>query len=473
MKSLAIALLLIAASAFAQVVPGGAPSAPNPPTSQITGNLQTATGGAVTNGTLSFTLSQPAIVSGTSSVAANTVSCYTSTAGNIVGVPDPLAPPVLSANLISGTLPAGTYFVEFVYVGPGGTKSVPSPEAQIQLAAQGTLNVNAPAIQPASATGFYAVYIGTTSGAETLQGTATSWTHFSQSAPLVVGSSLPVSNNTSCNVWFSDTLIPTGTFYTVSLVNRNGSLIAGFPQTWCTFGGAGGTINVSQGAPTGNCGTNGVFYPTPIFAVPANGSQQSISGPLIVPSLTVTSLNNIKFADQFSSVQAAINSLPSSGGTVYLTCGSSYTGPTTIPTDVKLESTCLATPSPFAPYTTTLTYTSALTVGPSYGIAIKGITFSFSSGNLIFNGVSQSYFDFADNNYTVSCTLDSPTNQPHIVAITKLAAGAGITITIATDLIYRKNKIEFRWLLWFVDAGLVLLSNPDAGLPRDDIRKAT
>lgn len=41
---------------------------------------------------------------------------------------------------------------------------------------------------------------------------------------------------------------------------------------------------------------------------------------------------------------------------------------------------------------------------------------------------------FADNNYTVSCTLTSVTNQPHLVTYTKLAAGAGITLTIATDL---------------------------------------
>lgn len=40
---------------------------------------------------------------------------------------------------------------------------------------------------------------------------------------------------------------------------------------------------------------------------------------------------------------------------------------------------------------------------------------------------------FADNNYSVSCSLDSVTNQPHIVNVTKLAAGAGITVTIAAD----------------------------------------
>jgi hypothetical protein len=40
---------------------------------------------------------------------------------------------------------------------------------------------------------------------------------------------------------------------------------------------------------------------------------------------------------------------------------------------------------------------------------------------------------FPDNNYSVTCSLDSVTNQPHLVKVTKLAAGAGITVTIAAD----------------------------------------
>jgi hypothetical protein len=41
--------------------------------------------------------------------------------------------------------------------------------------------------------------------------------------------------------------------------------ISGFLQTWCTYGGLTGTINVSIETPRGNCSTNGVFYPTPLF----------------------------------------------------------------------------------------------------------------------------------------------------------------------------------------------------------------
>jgi hypothetical protein len=414
MRKLAALFLFLSYSLAAQVVPGGSPSAPATPTSSIVGNLTTATGGVVTNGTLTFSLSQPAVVSGTASVASSTVSCYTSTVGNLVGVPDPLALPVVTTNTASGTLPAGTYYVKITYVGAGG-QSVPSPETTVVLSAQGTLNIQAPAIQPTAATGFFNVYIGTTPGGETLQGNPGAWTTFFQSTPLVVGSALPVSNTSACNVWFSDTLIPTGTYYTVSLFNKNGSLIAGYPQTWCTYGGAGGTINVSNGAPTGNCGTNGVYYPTPIMASPANGAAQSVGGPLAVTGAfsatgggtlsgafagptALTSLNNILFADQYPSVQAAINALGGNGGTVFLQCNTSYVGPTTFPNGVRLESLCPGM------YTTTLTYSSTLFMGPAQGISIKGITLNFSgTANLQIQLVAKSEFDM-----NVNCVTGSP-----------------------------------------------------------------
>jgi hypothetical protein len=40
---------------------------------------------------------------------------------------------------------------------------------------------------------------------------------------------------------------------------------------------------------------------------------------------------------------------------------------------------------------------------------------------------------FTDNNYSVTCSLDTVTHQPHIVVVSKLAAGAGVTVTIAAD----------------------------------------
>lgn len=246
----------------------------------INGQLQTPTGGPVANATLTFTLSQPAILAGTASIVPSTVSCYTSAAGNVVGLPDPLTYPVLATNTASGTLPAGTYYVKIAYTGTPGD-SIASPEATVVLSATGTVIVTAPTVQPASATG-YKVYIGSTSGSETLQGTVTGWANYSQSAALGAGASAPSTNASACSIRFSDELIPTGTFYTVNLVSKTASQYAGYPQTWCTYGGSGGTINVSQGAPTGNCGTTGVYYPTPILATPpaGAGAPQAINGPL-------------------------------------------------------------------------------------------------------------------------------------------------------------------------------------------------
>src|SRR5690349_19457282 len=108
----------------------------------INGNIQTASSGAVVNGTLTFTLNQFAVVSGTAQVVATGVQCYTSTAGAITGEPDPQTAPVLSVNLASGTLAAGTYFVKYTYF-DGTGESLPSPEASITLVSQGTLIVAA------------------------------------------------------------------------------------------------------------------------------------------------------------------------------------------------------------------------------------------------------------------------------------------------------------------------------------------
>lgn len=309
MKTL-ILLLSLSLSAFAQVVPGG--SAPG---GTITGQIQTPTGGAIKGGTLTFSLSQPAIVSGAASVATQQVACYTSAAGNIVGVPDPIVLPIVSANLAFGTLPAGTYYIEFYYTSSNGTSAV-SPELTFALSSAGTININPPSLQPASATGF-GVAIGTTSGGEIMQGSVTGWTQFQQNQPLLSGSTAPTVNTSSCNIYFSDQLIPTGTYYTVSLVNKQGSLISGFPQTWCTYGGSGGTINVSQGAPTGNCNTTGVFYPTPIFANSPNGFSQSVSGPITFSGNITSSGNNTfsgsnAFTGLISFSNAAITSLSAS-----------------------------------------------------------------------------------------------------------------------------------------------------------------
>jgi hypothetical protein len=69
----------------------------------------------VRDGTLTFTLNQVAVVPGSAQDVALGVNCYTSAGGAIVNEPDPRVAPVLGVNLASGSLPAGTYFVQLSY----------------------------------------------------------------------------------------------------------------------------------------------------------------------------------------------------------------------------------------------------------------------------------------------------------------------------------------------------------------------
>lgn len=297
---LLLVLALLAGCASAQVIPGSAGGA----TSVITGQIQTATSGSIDNGTLTFSLSQPAIVSNTATIATQQVACYTSTSGNIVGVPDPIVLPLTSTNTVTGALPAGTYYVKIYYVGANGL-SVISPEATVVLSAQGTLIVNAPLLQPTSAQG-YGVAISATKNGETIQGTVTGWGQYKQATALITGAIPSTVNTSTCNIYFSDQLVPTGTYYTVNLINKRGTQISGYPQTWCTYGGSNAVINVSQGAPTGNCNTTGVFYPTPIFSNLANGAQQSINtpialnGPVTIPGGSTSASQSIVNAGSFA-----------------------------------------------------------------------------------------------------------------------------------------------------------------------------
>lgn len=257
----------------------------------VTGVVQNAQGGPLANGTFSLALTQPAVISGTATIVPSPVNCYTDAAGNVVGEPNPLQLPVATPNLASGTLPAGTYYVEITYFDSTG-ESAPSPELTFVLSSAGTLNVTAPTKQPASASG-YKVYIGTASGAETLQGSVTgtpgSWGNFSQAAALAAGTALPVSNSSVCKVHFNDELQPSFVCYDVGLVTQSGVSVPGYPQYWYLSGGSSGTVNVSQGTPQSNvCQGAGVVYPQAIVTTPAAGATQSINGDLSLGSNSLT-----------------------------------------------------------------------------------------------------------------------------------------------------------------------------------------
>lgn len=255
----------------------------------VTGNIQTASSGGVVNGTLTFTLNQVAVVSGTAQVVATGVNCYTSTAGAITGEPDPQAAPVLSVNLASGTLAAGTYFVKYTFFDATG-ESLPSPEASITLASQGTLIVAAPANPPANATG-WRPYISSATGTETRQSSQTGFAaSYQQTAALSAGAALPGSNSSVCSIRFTDEMIPTTTYYTINLVNSGGSKIAGYPISQARFyGGTNGSVNVSSGWPVS---IGGVIWPSPIVSTPNAGAKQSIAGPLDYGAVGQTSTNS-------------------------------------------------------------------------------------------------------------------------------------------------------------------------------------
>lgn len=267
----------------------------------ITGTLQGPSGLPVKNGTLTFALQQAGLIVGTGAVAQLTAQCYTGTDGSVVGLPAPLALPIVATQTSgAGSLPAGIYYVEETfYNGAGETQT--SPELQIQLASTGSLIVSIPTTFPVAATGVK-VYIGTTRGGETLQGTfnQTFPATYTQSVPLAAGTAPPGVNSVPCVIAFNDTIIPYQG-YNVSLTSSSGNAYPGWPQAWQINGGPNGTINVSSGAPLWN-GT--VIYPMPILSQPLNHGQQSISGPLDFGGYDVTNIGNLTAGTMNSVVNA-------------------------------------------------------------------------------------------------------------------------------------------------------------------------
>src|SRR5205807_7168776 len=140
---------------------------------------------------------------------------------------------------------AGTYFVRTTWANSSG-ETVASPERNIVTTAAGTLVVQVPANLPANATQ-WKIYIGVTTGTETLQSTQSApFVNYSQSTSLANGAALPSANSSSCSLRFNDELQPSYTGYNVTFTTTNGAAIPGFPQKWYL---AGGTVNVSNGTP--------------------------------------------------------------------------------------------------------------------------------------------------------------------------------------------------------------------------------
>jgi hypothetical protein len=230
-----------------------------------------------------FLLTSICLAQTTPVVVPITAECATSTDGSVVGVQNPLDIPFVAAGY-TGTLPVGNYYVQIGWYDASSHVTLVSPEVQVQLSGTGQLQVSPPTSgMPATAVGMN-VYIGASSGAETLQGTTTGAATFTQSTPLTSGAALPTINTTVCKIIANDAGWPTGTGYNVSLTTPSGATMPGYPMRWQLLG-PGGTVNLGQGLPYYN-GT--VNYPIPILAIPYNHAPQSISGPLSMTGYSIS-----------------------------------------------------------------------------------------------------------------------------------------------------------------------------------------
>lgn len=218
-------------------------------------------------------------------VVATTVSCATDPSGKVVGVLNPLHPPVANPAFGGGgTLPAGNYFVQIAWYDAAGNTTMVSPEVQVQLTATGRMNVGLPTSgKPSTAVGMK-IYIGTASGVETLQGQTTGAAFFTQSTPLATGTAEPTTNTTICNIVANDAGWPSGTGYTLGMTTPAGSTMPGYPLQVQLLG-PGNTIDLGNGFPLYN-GT--VTYPIPVLSRPFNHAAQSISGPLSLTNYTLS-----------------------------------------------------------------------------------------------------------------------------------------------------------------------------------------
>jgi hypothetical protein len=261
-RLLAAALLTISSIASAQYA-------------TLTGTIQSSNGLSASNYTITFTPSQFGFVVGTGVIINTTTYCGTSTNGAVVGIPNPTTSSVVTA-AFTGTLPAGNYYVKYAWVGASATVTLASPESVVNLSSTGELVIPAPASgAPANAVSMN-VYVSTSSGTETLQGSVTAGQTYLQNVALISGTALPSTNTTVCKQVANDAIWPVGTGYTVALVDPSGNTQPGYPMMWQLLG-PNTTINLSNGLPYYH---GVVTFPVPILASPLNNALQSIAGPL-------------------------------------------------------------------------------------------------------------------------------------------------------------------------------------------------
>ncbi|MHB8736422.1 MAG: hypothetical protein ACYC6M_14060 [Terriglobales bacterium] len=250
----------------------------------LVGRMGVPSGVGVGNATLSLTLSQAAAVPGSFALVPQAVSCATSLDGSVVGLPNPLPAPVVSALAGSGTLAAGNYFVVYSYSGLGG-ETLKSPETAVVLTGAGAVQVAPPTRQPAGAS--WDVYIGTSSGGETRQ-YAGSFATYTQTAGLSAGAALPATNSTVCSLTFNDATVPAPTYYVATLSDVNGNPLPGYPQSWYL---AGSTVDVSLLEPLSS--NPALRFPSPILATPSSSQPQSVASALNLNGYPIQGTGNL------------------------------------------------------------------------------------------------------------------------------------------------------------------------------------
>jgi hypothetical protein len=257
-------------------------------TGTLTGKFVTPLIGPVVNGTLQLQLSQLVVSPGNYAVIPQLVTCYTSTDGSVVGSANPLTTPTGTAQTGTGSLAAGVYFVKLTnYNSTASTETLAGPEAQFTLNSTGQIVINAPTVIPSGVTG-YRVYIGTSSGTETLQGSALNNVNFTQSVALTSGAALPASNNTACVYFGNDAGIPSATYYSATLTDVNQNVVTGFPKNWYLTSA---TLDVSTLLPLGY--PPSVSFPAPVLTNPAQPYPQSIASPLNLNGYAVSNTSNL------------------------------------------------------------------------------------------------------------------------------------------------------------------------------------
>lgn len=457
----------------------------------IVGTLQGPSGIPVKNATLGFNLMQAALLSGTGAVVPTTAYCYTDVSGNVVGLPNPLALPIVATQTSgAGTLPGGIYYVEETFYNVTGESTV-SPELQIQLSSTGSLIVSLPTTVPSAASGVR-VYVGTTRGGETLQGSFNSTFPgtFSQTVPLVTGATPPVVNSAPCGIAFNDQLIPY-TGYNVSLVSSSGNAYPGWPQAWQLNGGTSGTVNVSQGAPLWN---GVVIYPQPILSQPLNHGPQSIAGNLDFGGYNVTNVGTLTAGSVNSTVNAALQSGIDVGAKINASlalCGSqceiyipagSYSYSTQIVLPLQIFGTYKLTGSPGAvlSYTGTsdaivtpigpngpgdsnliiegfqingnASATSGIHTYPTNRITIRNMTIQgFSSGDGIrVEGTNSSniYDNLITNNFNGIHLIPTICNASYPYTCSSTGSGPNIFTPNAIHIFANQIVVNSNWCIW-------------------------